>query len=265
MIGSANFRLVQAVTLSATLLMSGMAMARDDTISHLTEHLRAVEALSAFGENLKVVVTTDMRFSKTQVAQWSTAVETAFDPDLLKADFHAALDSRLSEPVRQAALAYQTSPLGREVVERVANALRNADAPHLLDEAKAYIEQASDKRRALHEAQFEAESGAAQSSDVLDGYFRAMAIAATPILGSDGAEEWVASAQYLRKEYGENHFLSAVSVYSQMPEKRHEELVVILTTPEITEFYSVSTEALAETMETAIDRLEIAYADELNK
>lgn len=265
MIGSANSRLVQAVTLSATLLMSGPAMAQDDSIGRLTEHLRAVGALSAFGENLKVVVTPDMGFSKTQVIQWSTAVETAFDPDLLKADFHAALDSRLSEPVRQAALAYQTSPLGREVFERVANALRNADAPDLLGEAKVYIEQASDKRRALHEAQFEAESGAAQSIDALDGYFRAMTIAAVPILGSDGAEEWVASAQYLREEYAENHFLSSVSVYSQMPEERHEELVAILTTPEITEFYTLSTEALAETMETAIDRLETAYADALHK
>lgn len=265
MIGSTSLRLAQAVTLSAALLVSGAALAQDDTTTRLTEHLRALEALDAFGENLKVLVTTDMGFSTTQVTQWTTAVEMAFDPDLLEEEFHAALDSRLSEPVRQAALAYQSSPLGQEVVERVANAPRNADAPQLLGEAKTYIEQASDKRRALHEAQFKAESGAAQSSDVLDGYFRAMTIAAGPILGSDGAEAWVASAQYLRDEYDENHFLSSVSVYSQMPEERHEELVAILTTPEITTFYRLSTEALGETMETAMDRLEIAYGDELSK
>jgi hypothetical protein len=265
MIGSANFRLLQAVTLSATLLMSGASMARDDTIDRLTEHLRALEVLSAFGEDLKDVVTTDIGFSKVQVTQWSTAVETAFDPELVKADFHAALDSRLSEPVRQATLAYQTSPLGGEVVERVATASRDSDAPHLLAEAKANFEQASDTRRALHKAQFEAQSGAAQSSGAIDGYFRAMMIAAAPILGSDRAEEWVASAQYLREEYAETHFLSSVSIYSQMPEERHEQLVEILTTPEITEFYNLSTVALAETIDMAIDRLEIAYADELNK
>ncbi len=264
MIGSACIRLVRAVTLSAALLMPGTAMAQDDTIDRLSEHLRASEALSGFGEGLKILVTTDLGFSQAQVAHWSAAVETAFDPDLLTADFHAALDSRLSEPVRQVALAYHTSPLGREVVERVANAPLNADAPHLLNQAKTYFEQASDARKALHEAQFDAESGAAQSSVTLDGYFRAMLIAGTPILGSDGAEEWVASAQYLREEYAENHFLSSVSIYSQMSEGRHEELTSILTTPEMTAFYSLATDAFAQAMETAIDRLEIAYADELN-
>lgn len=264
MIGNASLRLVQAATLSAALMMSTSAFAQDETTRQLTEHLLAVEALSTFGENLKELISTDIGFSEAQVTQWSSAVDVAFDRDTLEAEFFAALDSRLSDPVRQAALDYQTSPLGVEVFERVNSAPSNADAPHLVDEAKTYLEEASDERRALHEAHFEAESGSAQYSASLEGYFRAMKIAAAPILGEAAAEQWVTDAQYLREVYAENSFLTSVSIYSQMPEERHEELVAHVTTPEVTAFYSLSTEALAETINAALDRVEAAYADGSN-
>lgn len=261
MIGNASLRLVQAATFSAALMMTTSAFAQGETTSQMTEHLRAVKALSTSGENLTELISTDIGFSEAQVTQWSRAVDVAFDRDTLEAEFFLALDSRLSEAVRQAALDYQTSPLGIEVLERVTSAPSNAAAPHLLGEAKTYLEEVSDKRRALHEAHFEAESGSAQHNASLEGYFRAMKIAASPILGEAAAEQWVADAQYLREDYAENGFLTSVSIYSQMPEERHEELVALLTTPEITAFYSLSTEALAETMTAALDRVETAYAD----
>lgn len=264
MIGYANLRLVQAATVGAALLISTAAFAQNDTTSQLTKHLRAVEVLASYGENLKDLISTDIGFSEAQVARWTSAVDVAFDRDTLEAEFFVALDSRITEPVRQAALEHQATPLGQEVLERVANWPGDMEAAELLEQAKAGLEQASPERRALYDAQFEAESGLAQMNNVLDGYFRAMKIAASPVLGEEAAEEWVASAQFLREAYAENHFLSSVSIYSQMPEERHEELVDILTTPEITAFYSLGTEAIEETMHAAIDRLEAAYADGAN-
>ena len=265
MIGFAHIRLVQAASLSAALLMSSAAFAQDETTRQLAEYLRAVEALSAFGDDVKVVVSTDLGFSDAQVAQWASAVEVAFERDLLEAEFIAALESRLSEPVRQAAVEYHTSPLGEEVVERVANAPDIEEAPDFLDEAKADLAAMPDDRRALLETQFKLESATAQNDAVMTSYFRAMQVAATPVIGADAAEQWVTSAQYLRDEFNESHFLTYVSVYSQLPDERHEELVAILSTPEMIEFYTQSVEAYAETLHAAVDRVEAAYANGSNQ
>ena len=262
MIGQLNFRTMRRATLAMAVLMSPSAMAVEDTSGELARNLRALENLTALGEQIKALVTPEFGFTDDTIRHWTSAVDAAFAPQLLEADFLAALDDRLSDEVRNAALAFYRSPIGQESYELVA-------ASHPLTEGsaiahgKAYVETASAEENALFVDLFEAQSGPARANHAVDIYFRAMEIAAEPIIGKAGAEQWVASVQGLRAGYVENYFSVTVGIYSNLQGDKLAELVEALGTPDMLAYGKLSTAALDEAMHAAVDRLETAYAEEL--
>lgn len=261
MVGQWNFRAVRNAILAMAILISSSAMAVEDTTRELVRSLRALENLTAVGEQIKALVTPEFGFTDDNIRRWSSAVDVAFAPELLEADFLAALDDRLSDGVRNAALAFYRSPIGRESYELVG-------ASHPLEEGsaiaggKAYLETASAEENALFVELFEVQSGPARANHAVDIYFRAMAIAAEPIIGRDGAEQWVASVQDLRAGYVENYFSVTVGIYSNLQGDKLAELVEALGAADMLAYGKLATAALGEAMHAAVDRLETAYAEE---
>ena len=261
MVGQLAFRALRNATFAMAILMSPSAMAVEDTTRELAKNLQARENLIALGEQIKALVTPESGFPKDRIARWSRAVDVAFAPELLEADFLAALDDRLSVEVKNAALAFDRSPLGQESYE-LAAASNSPDEGGAIADGKAYVESASAKENALFVELFEAQSGPARAKRALDIYFRAMTIAAEPIVGKQGAEQWVASVQDLRAGYVENYFNVTVGIYSKLQGDKLAELVEALSTPEMLAYGKLSTAAMGEAMDAAVERLEKAYAEE---
>lgn len=242
------------------MLLSPAAMANENVTAELTRNLRAVESLSALGEQLKGLVLADFGFSQDDIRYWSDAVDDAFDRELLDADFREALEERLPEAVAEAALTFDQSPLGQKAYELVAKS-------HPLDEEGAisggqnFVENASNEAQALVVSIFEAQAGPARANLTVDIYYRAMAIAAEPVIGESGASEWVASAQYLRDGYVESYFSVVAGIFGELENDDLAELASSLGTPEMIAYGELSTDAMGAAMYAAVDRLETSYAD----
>ncbi|WEJ34101.1 hypothetical protein [Devosia sp. SD17-2] len=255
-----NVQATGGAFLATMLLMSSSAMANENSTAELTRNLRAVESLSALGEQLKGLVLAEFGFSADDIRYWSDAVDDAFDPALLEADFTEALDERLPEAIAEAALTFDQSPLGQRAYELVAKS-------HPLEEEAAiaggrdYLENAPEDGLALVTGIYESQFGSARANLTMDIYYRAMAIAAEPVIGEAGAEEWVASAQYLRDVYVENYFSVTAGIFGALENDELTELAAALDTPEMIAYGELSTEVMGETMHAAIDRLEVTYAD----
>lgn len=255
-----NLRAAGGAILATMLLASTPAIANENATAELTQNLRAVESLSALGEQLKGLVLAEFGFSEDDIRYWSDAVDEAFEPALLEADFTEALDERLPEAITEAALAFDQSPLGQRAFELVAKAHPLAEEAAITG-GQAFLEQASKEDLGLVVRIFEAQAGPERANLTMDIYYRAMAIAAEPVIGADGAEQWVASAQDLRDGYVENYFSVSAGIFGTLEHDDLAELASALGTAEMIAYGELSTEAMGETMHAAIDRLEVTYAD----
>ena len=259
-----SLRAVRQAIIVASFLLPQAALAIDTAVPTLAQNLRAIENLSAVGDQLKEVLTPEVGFPAEYVEHWHAAVDEAFAREMLEADFLTALEAELSEDTRDAALTFDASPIGREMYELVASAASVKDAPEILEKTRAYIEAAPAEENALFVDLFEAQMGPQRANDMMDTYFRAMKTAAEPLIGTDAAEQWVVEADDLRTGYVENHFLATVMIFSQLPSERLKELVRRLTTPEMITYAEQSTAAYANALNAAADRLETTYVKALN-
>lgn len=257
-------RVAMATAFAAAILLSPAASAIEDPTGTLVKNLRAVESLTSLGDQLKAVLTPEIGFPADYVQHWGTAIDVAFAPNLLEADVRDALENQLSDETRNAALAFYSSPLGEEASALAASALELEESDGQQAEAQAYLASSSAEHNKLLTELFELQAGPKTANDVMDVYFRSMKTAAEPIVGATAADEWIAGADGLRKGYVESYFLTTVATFSQLPEERLQQLAEALRTPEMIAYAQQSTEAFTKALNAAADRLQIAYAGELD-
>lgn len=244
--------------MGAALIISTSSAARaiEDTSRILAQNERIVEKMSAFGDELKAVFTTVSGVPGEYVEHWHTAVDAALAPDLVEADFLAALEAGLSEKTRDAALAFEASPPGRQAYELMARLRSLKENPRYLDDARQYLEAASREQNARLVDLFEFQQGPLRARQVVDAYLSAVKTAAQPVIGAHAAEQWVDGAQDRRDGYIEDTFLDTVATFSQLPEHQLQELVDAIGTPEMLDYARVSAAAFGQTLNAALDRLE---------
>ncbi|KAA0971840.1 hypothetical protein FPY71_01535 [Aureimonas fodinaquatilis] len=255
---SAGFKAIKSATIAAALLVTMPAHASDDTTRLLAENLRAVKGLVSLGEQMKTIVTPQDGFTKADADHWHTAIDTAFAPTLLEVDFFEAFDGTLTDDAREAALTFDTSPLGKEMYELVEQS-QPLKVEGYLDDARRLVQEASTEQNSSLVALFEAQDGPQRAKGVMEVYFRAMVIAAKPVFGAKLAEQWKASAAELTPVYVEDYFLTSVFIYGPLPTAKLAELVDVLRTSEMQAYNEQSTAAIFEALNAAVDRLEDAY------
>lgn len=258
-------RALIATAIAAAGLLAVPVTAADVTTRFLAENQRAVEQLVTLGDQLKAVLTPDIGFPDENLEHWYAAVDAAFLPELLEADVLTTLKDRLDDASRDAAIAFYRSPLGQEMGELTSAFLgmtAEGEAERVTA-AKNYLERSSLEHSGLLVQLFETQLGPRYSGDVMDVYFRAMKIAAEPVVGAAAASEWMDSAAYLKDGYVENSFLLMVSTFIQLPPDRLKELADSLGTPGMRSYAAQSTTAFIVALNGAVDRLEIEYAHRL--
>jgi hypothetical protein len=263
MIGLLNFQAIRATTLATAMLATPLAIVAQDTKPGLAQNQQVLESLNMLGAQFKATITTDLGFPEAYVQHWQSAVDTAFAPELLEADFNAAFKTGLTGAVRDAALAFEQSQLGRDVFELSLTSEAVRDDPNALAQTQADLDAAPAAETALLVELFAAQGGAQQTDAVMDVYFPMMITAAEPVIGQEAAEQWMAGASDLRESYARDHFLTFAAVFRQMPTEQLEALVDVLGTPEMEVYAELTTAAFAETLQLAADRLDAAYANDL--
>jgi len=247
----------------SALVVPQQARALDDTTLLLASNSRALEALSALGESLREVLTPEIGFPAENIEQWHVAVDVGFAPELVEADFLAALDSELTSDARSAALAFDASALGRLAADLVEISYVGEPDEARLAATRSHMQEAGAGRNALFVDLFELQAGPARANAAMDAYFRAMKAAATPVVGAEAADQWILSAGDLRTPYVERYFIITVSMFDELPDERLQELVSELKTPEMQDYAGQSTMAFAKALDAAVARVELAYAEGL--
>ncbi|MEO9340922.1 hypothetical protein ABFT80_26325 [Mesorhizobium sp. SB112] len=159
MIVQIGLRIARVTAVAAAILIPSAALAIEDTTRTLAKNQRAIEELSTLGVQLKSVLRPEIGFPEKYVVHWQAAVDAAFAPDLLEADFLKAFETQLSDETRDAALAFDSSPVGQEAYELImASQGLEGDAKHLA-EAQKYLDTASVEENALHVDFFESQGG----------------------------------------------------------------------------------------------------------
>lgn len=251
--------LAPAIAVAATLIVAPSAFAIDDDTRTLAQNQRGVEQLSQLADQMRALLRPEIGFPAEYVGAWQAGVDEAFAPDLLESDFLDALDARLTDETRQAALSFDTSILGQEGYRLLAEAEANRDNDEAVEAARESIDGASPERNALFVDLFEALHGPQKANRIMDAYFRSMKIGAEPIIGGAAADEWIASAGALRDQYVENYFIASAAAFMPLDEQSLEELVTAVKDPVLVEYANQATLAFADALDAATDRLATAY------
>nr|WP_314261628.1 hypothetical protein [uncultured Devosia sp.] len=259
MIWGLNHQAVRTTVLAAAILVSPVVWAVEVTTRALAEALGATESLTKVGNDLKAVISTDLGFTSAQIDRWHAAVDAAFTVDELEADFLKALESHTSLEQRDAALAYQRSDLAIDVGTYVNGVFAREDPAALVEAGQGYVASASDSQKELLTNLFAGQRAPERDGVDMDIYYRALAIMADPVIGADGAKEWVESAQYLRDAYSQDNFHTRVAAYSRLPGAQLAEVLEKLNEPLLVEFSDRLVLVMSDTLHAATDRLETEY------
>lgn len=254
---------IRKATFAVAILIPASVFAFDEDPDKLPSSLYAVENLGSIAHELKISLTSQAGFPAEYVKKWASAVDEAFAPGLLKADFERSMNARLTEDARSAALAFDASSLGQETLKIVTDLQPRSNHPDALAKARQRVASASAEENALFVDLFEAQRGARRANEVLDFYFQAMETAAAPAIGADAAKRWTASAKHLREAYVEEYFLTSTMIYDQLPLEKRKKLAAALSSPPMLAYAEQSTSAFSETLKEAASRLENAYARKL--
>lgn len=265
MIARTIIRTLVKAAISAAVFIATSTFATAEPPRNLVRERLAVEQLSTMGEHLKAVLTPEIGFPEIFLGHWYAAVDTAFARNLLERDVLRETDAHFDVETREATLTFDATPLGRQSNELLfaAAGISPAEGLARLAAARRYVETASAEQNKLFVDLFEAQLGPRLANAVMDVYFRAMKIAAEPVVGADAADQWVASADPLRKDYVDSYFMSAVSIYSELPQDQLRELVDTLGTAEMVSHAEKSAAVFTGALNAAIDRVEVDYARRL--
>lgn len=258
-------KLLTSAALALALALNSLAAsAAQETTTSLTHNIRIVETTNILAKQLKDVLTPDIGFPETYLEHWHDAVDAAFKPDLIEADYIKALEGLLSPQTRAAGLAFEESELGRKIFELdMDTAPLEADTSHL-EQARQRLDAGSVADNGLFVDLFEMLDGPDRTGAIMDLYFSAMVTAATPVIGAEAAAQWVSGAQKLSDGYTEDYFLTTVAVYGQLPEDELKLLVETLATPAMSAHTDQVTQAFSEALAAAATRLDKAYTDRIS-
>lgn len=258
-------RFARALAFSAALLAAPATLAADEDITKLAQDLRGVEHMTQLGDQTRALLRPEIGFPAEFVGSWQAAVDQAFTPDLLEADFLEALEKHLTPEARDAALAFNASPLGIEAYQLVEAAEANRDSDESVEEARKLADTATPEQNAMAAVLFEAQDGPKKANDVMDVYFRMMKIGAEPVIGANAADEWIAGAGALREQYVENYFLASAATFATIDDDMLQDISEQITTTEMIDYSRQANQAFADALNAAADRLAVAYAEAVAK
>lgn len=236
--------------------------ARDTKITEILEHDPYLESLDRMRDDFRKIVGVDFGFSEEDTDAWSAAIDKAFDPDTLRADYSAALDQQLTDPVLSSAYDYFTSDL-RVERDRVTRQLLDLDINDATVRAGIKAEIEATPRVVSRQAEhlfYEYRSHEAARS-VIELYFKAMIIASEPAVGGEEARAWVAALRHAQMVdiFEESTFLVFSATFSRYPEKSREAFIELVSSQHMIEYERGAHKAFEQAFTKAVERIKEYY------
>lgn len=250
------------IALLIVLVAGSSVAARDMRITEILTHDPYFESLDRMRDDYRKIVGVDVGFSEEEVDAWTAAIDKAFEPDTLKADYAEALEQQLTDPVLSAVFDYFTSDLRAER-DRITKELLALDinAPLIREGIEAEI-QASPRavsRQAEH-LFYEYRSDEAARA-VMEALFKAMVIAADPVVGPENARAWVADFRNagMVDIYEESTNLVFSATFARYPEASREAFIEAVSTDEIIAYERGAAKAFEQSLSRAVERIKAHY------
>jgi hypothetical protein len=240
---------------------SGVA-ARDMRITEILAHDPYLESLVRMRDDYRKLATVEVGFSEEEVDAWTAAIDKAFESDTLEADYRAALERQLPDPVLSATHDYFTSDL-RVERDRITKQLLALDIndPTIREGIKAEIEASprAVSRRAEH-LFYEYRSHEAARA-VIEALFKAMIIAADPVVGRDNARAWVAEYRDagMVETYEQSTYLILSATFARYPEASRQAFIDAVSTDEIIAYERAAAFAFERVFTRAVERIKVHY------
>ncbi len=256
-------RLLKAAAVSAALLLGPAAYAAEADTQVLAEGDTNIAQLRDLGRDLRALLRPEIGFPEAYIGAWQSAVDEAFAPALLEADYLQALDAALMQDSRAAAVAYLQSDLATQLAAQTTTMDPDGTLSFEEEVAKAakIIEAASPAQNALYVDLFERQHGPETANAIMDAYYRMMKTGAEPIIGAEAADAWVAGiGSTLRDQYVEGYFAATSAGYSTVDPVLLRELAQALAEPDLAAYSLQASQAFSQALDAAADRLAVAYA-----
>lgn len=234
----------------------------DQRIASIVAQDSNVAALVRLREDFHMIMATEFGFPADAVRAWQRTVNEAFDAKTVREDYLAALAAELSAAVVETVIAFNRSDL-RAQRDRISDTLLSLslDDPQqrtsLEQEVAALPIDIAGAAAHLYEQYRASESAEA----LVEGYLRAMYVAAAPYAGVESAQAWVEQARHagFAEAYAQNTFLIFAATLGRYPPETRSAYLEAISDPEYIAYEQRASMAFELAYNAAIERLERGF------
>jgi hypothetical protein len=252
--------LIVRLILASMLLAPGLAAAADERVARILKHDGNVAAFDRLREDFLPITTTEFGFTPEAVEFWRSAVNQAFDADILQQEYTELLTKSLPLEAIDTILDFNDSDL-RQHRDRISDQLLAMQLDDPEQRAALQAEVASLPAELVDTAMglFEQYGTPDVAEALVEGYLQAMYLAAEPYVGADNANAWMEEHRQigLSETYGENTFLIFAAILGQFPPHSRGAYIAAISTPEYIAYEQAAALAMKTTYNAAIERLQL--------
>lgn len=263
--------LAQRLFLAALMTMqlfTGLTVGADQRIASIVAHDSNIAAFARLREDFLLIATNEFGFPPEAIEAWQKAVNEALDTDTMTEDYTAVLAQGLAPDVIDVVIDFNRSDL-RKQRDPISDALlslelSDANIRSLLEQEVAGLP-AELNRTAVH--LFERYRAPETAHALVEGYLRAMYIAAAPYAGVESAQLWVDEAREagFADLYVENTFLVFAATLGRYPADRRAAYIEAVSRPEYIAYEQQASIGFEGAYKAAIDRLARAFDAEVSR
>lgn len=255
-------RLALLFGLTAMLLAPGVVVGADKRIASIVAQDSNIEALARLKDDFNQIMTSEFGFPPDAINAWKSAVNEAFDPETIAADYTAALSSELSPAVVEVVIDFNKSDFRRQR-DRISEDLLSTDLDDPQD--RVALEQEvgalSSDIAGVAVNLFEQYRAPESSEALVEGYLRAMYLAAAPYAGVESAQAWVDQAREAKfaDVYVENTFLIFAATLGRYPADARSAYIDAISKPDYITYERQASIAFEQAYNAAVERLAQAF------
>lgn len=251
-------RLVLKLGLTAILLVPAAAVRADQRIVTIVAQDSNIEALARMKDDFHQIMTSEFGFPPDAIKAWRSAVDEAFDAEAITGDYTAALSAELSPAVVEVVIDFNTSDFRRQR-DRISEDLLSIDLDDPQERASLEQEVAALSTDVAGAAVnlFEQYRVPDSSNTLVEGYLRAMYLAAAPYAGAESAQSWVDQAREAKfaDVYVENTFLIFAATLGRYPVDARDAYIEAISRPDYIIYERQASIAFEHAYNAAVERL----------
>ncbi len=245
-------------------IIPGAALVADKRMASIVAQDSNVAALIRLREDFHMIMASEYGFPADAAQAWQSALNEAFDAETVREDYLAALAPALSPAVVETATAFNISDF-RDQRDRISDALlsMNLDDPQQRASLEQEVAALPTDIAGIAADLFKQYRGPESAETLVEGYLRAMYVAAAPYAGVESAQSWVEEAREagFAEVYAENTFLVFAATLGRYPAETRSAYIEAISSSEYVTYEQQASMAFERAYNAAIERLEHGFGD----